>query len=551
MRQSTITKTAAIVVSVLAVLTVYAVVTLVSSTSRAVYANQSATESREAARSVAASSALLTKNVRGFTATGNDKWLNDYWTEINETKSQAKALQKLEQLGTPAAELELVAKASQNSASLVEAETRAMRLMLQAQRVPEGSMPKAVAEWELNEKDAALGPAEKQATARDLVHNDAYLSEVAKIMSPIEEFQVQLRDRVAAQAADAERQRSTSEALLAMTAVLLAITLIATLSVFHRGLGRVIRKYQVQLNERNPQDLSFRFVPQGVAELRGLADAFNEQNSQIELLIGRIQGNARTLGEESNRLTQVAEGLESASIRTSTESQSAASGASDVSNSVSTVAAGTEEMGASIREIAAAASAASGVAQEAVQSANDTAATVAKLSESSILIGEVMKAITSIAEQTNLLALNATIEAARAGEAGKGFAVVASEVKELAQQSAAATEDISAKVVGIQDDAAATSGALAGITEIIGRINEMQSTIASAVEEQTATTSEMGRSVQDAASSSQAIATTIQRVASAAQESSAGAADARAAAAQMAALAGDLRSIIGQYDLQR
>src|SRR4029079_181014 len=138
---------------------------------------------------------------------------------------------------------------------------------------------------------------------------------------------------------------------------------------------------------------------------------------------------------------------------------------------------------------------------------------MARLGESSTAIGNVVKVITSIAEQTNLLALNATIEAARAGDAGKGFAVVASEVKDLAQETARATEDISRRVDAIQSDTTNAVEAIAEISRIIAKINDYQVTIASAVEEQTATTGEMSRSVGDAANGTSEIAQTISEVA--------------------------------------
>jgi methyl-accepting chemotaxis protein len=181
--------------------------------------------------------------------------------------------------------------------------------------------------------------------------------------------------------------------------------------------------------------------------------------------------------------------------------------------------------------------------------AEQTNGRVAKLGESSAQIGRVIKLITEIAEQTNLLALNATIEAARAGEAGRGFAVVASEVKELATGTARATGDISRQVEAIQHDVASAVESIRQISGIVATINDLQTRIATAVEQQTATTSEITRSMAEAAKGSRDIAQNIGGVAKAAQGASAGANDARASAQELARMAGDLERLVGLFKL--
>jgi methyl-accepting chemotaxis protein len=204
-------------------------------------------------------------------------------------------------------------------------------------------------------------------------------------------------------------------------------------------------------------------------------------------------------------------------------------------------------MGSSISEIAHNANEAAKVAAQAVTVAESTTGTVAKLGESSTEIADVVKVITGIAQQTNLLALNATIEAARAGEAGKGFAVVATEVKELAQETARATEDISRRVEAIQGDTAGAVEAIAEISAIIGRINDYQLTIASAVEEQSATTAEMSRNVTEAATGANEIAQNISGVASAAQSGATSLSESQQAVRRLSVMSAQLEELVSSF----
>ncbi len=263
--------------------------------------------------------------------------------------------------------------------------------------------------------------------------------------------------------------------------------------------------------------------------------------------ISAIAQNATSLGAASEELSAVSKQMTSTAAETSTQANVVSSATEQVNRNIQTVATGAEEMSASIREIAKNASEAARVATGAVKVAETTNSVVGKLGESSADIGKMIKVITSIAQQTNLLALNATIEAARAGEAGKGFAVVANEVKELAKETAKATEDISQKIETIQSDTRSAVVAIGQIGQIITQINEFQSTIASAVEEQTATTNEMSRNVSDAAQGSGDIAKTITTVARAAKGTSAGASDTDKAATELSRMASEMQRLVGQF----
>jgi methyl-accepting chemotaxis protein len=200
-----------------------------------------------------------------------------------------------------------------------------------------------------------------------------------------------------------------------------------------------------------------------------------------------------------------------------------------------------------VREVARNAADAAMVASQAVTVADQVSQTVAKLGASSQEIGAVLKTITSIAEQTNLLALNAAIEAARAGGAGKGFAVVANEVKELAKETAGATEDISRKIEAIQQDTVAAVAAITEIEEIIRQIHGFQNTIASAVEEQSVTMCEISRTIEEAARGTSEIASNMSGVAEGAQATATGASQTQVAASQLAQMATDLTELTHRF----
>jgi methyl-accepting chemotaxis protein len=282
-------------------------------------------------------------------------------------------------------------------------------------------------------------------------------------------------------------------------------------------------------------------------ELGELTTAINKMRGSLKRMILAITENTVRVASASEELNATSQQITANSEETSTQADVVSKAANQVSQNLQTVATGAEQMGASIKEIAKSATEAARIATGAVKVAENTTATVSKLGDSSTEIGQVIKVITSIAQQTNLLALNATIEAARAGEAGKGFAVVANEVKELAKETAKATEDISRRIEAIQSDTKAAVEAIASISTVINQINDISGSIATAVEQQNATTNEMSRNVSEAAQSSGEITSNVAGVAEAAQGTTRGATDTQQASQQLVETATQLRQLVEQF----
>ncbi|EXG82503.1 methyl-accepting chemotaxis protein [Cryptosporangium arvum] len=352
---------------------------------------------------------------------------------------------------------------------------------------------------------------------------------------------------VTAEEAASATSRRNAQYVLWATAAATALLLCLLARFVVLSITGPLQRVRLALAAMAGGDLTVRAEISSRDEVGQMAHALDEAQSGVRSVIAAVSDSAFHVAAAAEQMSSTSSRIEASAQDASGQAQGAAEAAAQVSDNVQTVARGTEEMGLSIREIAHNATEAARVASQAVGVAQTTTEQIGKLGQSSTEIATVVKVITSIAAQTNLLALNATIEAARAGEAGKGFAVVASEVKDLAQETARATEDIAQRVDAIQSDTEAAIAAIGQISEVVMQINDFQSTIAGAVEEQTATTSEMNRSVSAAADGAGGIATNIAGLATATQITTEGISQSQSAVAELTRMAQQLQALTTHF----
>lgn len=413
-------------------------------------------------------------------------------------------------------------------------------------------------------KAAANYVTETSTLSRDVVTDRTKaVSEVDRVIQMYGDLQQKLRDsgdqleqgaKLAEQTSISRASRATRYTLVicGLSLVILFLSSFALVQTVSGSLNRLTT--MIEDIAEGEGDVTKRLETAGSFyrdELGEVGRLFNLFMDKLQALLRSVMLQTRKLDSSSEQVLGASRQITHNAGETATQADEVSRLTSQVSHNLQGLSTGAEEMTATIQDIATHTSKAAKVASAAVTTVKAASDTVATLGQSSAEIGVVVKVITSIAQQTNLLALNATIEAARAGEAGKGFAVVANEVKELAKQTAKATEDISRKIAAIQADTSKAVEAIGTVNGVIHEINDISSTIAAAVEEQSATTTEMMRNAGEAASGAADISANISRVAEAANGTSQRAQESERAAQEFASIASELSKLMGQFKIER
>ncbi|HEY4098960.1 MAG TPA: methyl-accepting chemotaxis protein [Baekduia sp.] len=549
------------------------------------------------------SSKLLTNKVREFAVTNQKTALDQYWAEV-DNNTQAKILTRLKQLGSPQSELDLLALSHKKSAGLVNTETRAQRLVLDAQGVDPAAMPAPVAAWKVSASDRALSDTDKIARARNLVYGAGYNAAVTRIMAPVSTFQHKMAQRTQGAFDDASASARGAMTLLIVLTILMALGMTAVLLIFHTQVARVIGRHARRLRDRDAEDFDFRLDRAGTVELVDLADRMNEQFLDQEAL----RDNKRLIADTAEliaRVSDAADVVTGASHQMESVSDEAGRATTEIAHAVTEVATGaqqqveaveatqvlTQQMAESTASSAEAArhgteaaaragelarTGADSVQQaseamEAVRTASaNTTTAIRDLGAKSEQIGGIVASITGIAEQTNLLALNAAIEAARAGEQGRGFAVVAEEVRKLAEESQHAAASISVLIAEIQAEtgravsvvessavqteqgAATVEQAKASFEEIAASVTDVNDhvvQIAAAIQEIAATSARVRENVAGVATVAEQSSAAAEEVSASTEQTSASTREIGSSARALTRTAEELKGLVGEFKL--
>jgi methyl-accepting chemotaxis protein len=356
-------------------------------------------------------------------------------------------------------------------------------------------------------------------------------------------------------AATTKAQKSTSSSVSTGTMVEIVLALVGGFAMIivmlwlAAGVLRPLSALRSRMREiaHGDGDLTARVEVKRADEFGDLANAFNDFVSRMQMMLAEFATNSETLRRSVTNLGAISTQLGQGASQTTDQARAVADATQEINANLVTVAAGATELHASVDEISRSAAEAAKASSTAVLTAQAASESAASLQTASDEIKAILKLITEIAEQTNLLALNATIEAARAGEAGKGFAVVAEEVKQLAGHTAQATSEITEKVAAMESSTHAVIGAINETVESIGRINDYSNTIAAAVEEQTATTAELSRTIEETATSTGGIAANVENVATTAYQASEGVNQTQEFAGELDVLAVRVDELVGAF----
>ena len=493
----------------------------------------------------------LADNARVFVVSGLDESMMNYFNQVYVNRDSEYGASLIAANGGTQDQNKLVQQSLEAAKVTQETEMHAMALAALSRGADFSTLPADLENFQFTPEELAMDSATRLQTATDMVFGEAYDNSYKSVMSPLN--MLNQLETGTANVADTQMGRAASLQkitiyILIGIFIVLAVVVLLFLVAALRTVRVPLSRHTVALQNHDQYDLGFRLRDDtGVPEIRDLAQAFNGQNDQVNELIGEVSGTSVGLQEHAGNLANTAAELDETAQDTRTRAAGAAEQAQLLATNMDTLSAAMEEMQAAIRQISESATSASQISEEAVESVGSATKVIDTLGESSQSIGEITNSITSIAEQTNLLALNATIEAARAGDAGKGFAVVAGEVKDLAAQTAVATADISERVSSIQEDSTKAAEAITQISEIIARINDSQQTIASAVEEQTATTNEMFGVVHGAAQTTQDIVGSIETVSATAEKSAEGARTTLEAGQAVADSSSQLSKLVSRY----